>query len=806
MGSASVPDSAVLRVLLVDNYDSYTYNVYQMISVVEVEGYRVVVDVIYNDSVSWEALKPKIDKLYHAIVLSPGPGTPDSASDVGICGDILKACTSIPILGVCLGHQALAHTYGARIVKAPVPYHGRLSRITFSAGQENKTSKLFSDIPGDDFQVVRYHSLVVDDSSIPDCIHPLAWTEDEEFGLIMALRHDTYPHYGVQFHPESICTRYGDQIFRNFVKIALDFHAESFVSPPFADRAGSSEPGPCPEPARGGSAATSPTLGAKVFSIFGGEPIFVNVCPLAGEKGVDTESLFLHCCGGREKNHQDTFWLDSSSLNYSGARFSYMGTRGGKLWRKLEYSLGDDPRNVGTMVATNGEGETWERTFPKVDSTDFWDCLDEMVQDTTANVSDHGIHYLGASPDSSLPLPEGFRFMIGDDCFDDKRLPFDFQGGFVGYIGYEMKAQFGGSKRYPCGHPDASLFFADQLIVVDHRDGAIFLLELCEQKLERPSEWMRGVIANAAKALHAEKRCPDESRTAAAEPLSQKGMAWSRPHEEYLRDIESCKTHLVNGDSYEICLTNRLKVDGGAENTLGYYRSLRQRNPAPYSAYLNFTGPNDRLSICCSSPERFLKLTPDGTLEAKPIKGTVRRGRTPEEDLERKNSLRCSGKDRAENLMIVDLLRNDLGRVSEIGSVSVPKLMDIESYATVHQMVSTVRGKKEPGATPVDCIRNVFPAGSMTGAPKVRTMEIIDDLEREARGAYSGAIGFISATTGSFDLNVVIRTAVFTKDSTVIGAGGAITIQSEAESEFDEIQAKAEILCGGGVGSLASLK
>jgi para-aminobenzoate synthetase len=262
-------------------------------------------------------------------------------------------------------------------------------------------------------------------------------------------------------------------------------------------------------------------------------------------------------------------------------------------------------------------------------------------------------------------------------------------------------------------------------------------------------------------------------------------LSLNRSRDQYLEDVETSLDHLLVGDSYEICLTNQVSLYLDVD-PLDLYRRLRRANPAPFASYLRLGD----LTVLSSSPERFLRVTRDGEAEARPIKGTSRRGSSPDEDAVLAAALAADEKNRAENLMIVDLLRNDLGAVCEVGSVEVPEMMAVETYETVHQLVSSVRGRLRPEANATDAVRSCFPPGSMTGAPKLRTTEILDALEGSPRGVYSGAIGWFGLG-GAADLSVAIRTIVLAEGRASIGAGGAIVLDSDPEREWEEMLLKA---------------
>jgi para-aminobenzoate synthetase component 1 len=276
------------------------------------------------------------------------------------------------------------------------------------------------------------------------------------------------------------------------------------------------------------------------------------------------------------------------------------------------------------------------------------------------------------------------------------------------------------------------------------------------------------------------------------------GLRSSFTHRGYLDAVTRVREYIIAGDIFQANLSQRFEAPL-EEDPWHLYRRLREVNPAPFAAYLEWGG----VAVASASPERFLELSPAGRVETRPIKGTRPRGTSPEHDQALGQALQESEKDRAENLMIVDLLRNDLSRVCRPGTVRVPELFALEQYRTVHHLVSTVEGRLAEGKDAADLLAATFPGGSITGAPKVRAMEIIAELEPSRRGIYCGSIGYWSVT-GALDTSIVIRTLLAAGGKLFFSAGGGIVADSDPEQEYQETLDKARALLTAIAGAVAT--
>jgi len=364
----------------------------------------------------------------------------------------------------------------------------------------------------------------------------------------------------------------------------------------------------------------------------------------------------------------------------------------------------------------------------------------------------------------------------------DYRSDLPFLGGAVGYLAYDLCHHLEVLPRTAVDDvdiPDCFLGFYDGIVIIDHARDKTFVaaLGISGDKREKVQSLVQRISQEVKK---------DESISAEIdkEPVR---LTSNFTKEEYLKAVEKVKEYIRAGDIYQANLTQRFTCRL-KETPLALYRKLREINPAPFASFIDFgTG-----YIVSSSPERFIRIT-DRIIETRPIKGTRPRGKTPEEDISNKEELLASEKDKAELLMIVDLERNDLGRVSKTGTVKVPQLFHLEEYRTVYHLVATIVGELKPECDVVDCIKAAFPGGSITGAPKIRAMEIIDELEPTQRNVYTGSIGYLGFN-GDADLNIVIRTIVCKDKKAFFQVGGGIVWDSDAEMEYEETLHKAKAL------------
>ena len=374
-----------------------------------------------------------------------------------------------------------------------------------------------------------------------------------------------------------------------------------------------------------------------------------------------------------------------------------------------------------------------------------------------------------------------------------------FQGGAVGYIGYDYGARLERlpSARYDdLGIPDVVLGLYDWVIAWDHLAGRAWVISIGARAAERLREvraMLRGHgTADDVPAVPAVEPWPRPPRAPSfalsPDVAGALDLRSSFSRDAYLRAVERVREYIFAGDIFQANLSQRLEAPLD-EPPWALYKRLRAINPAPFAAYVE-TG---HATIMSASPERFLRVATDRSVETRPIKGTSPRGIGPEHDAALGQALIESEKDRAENLMIVDLLRNDLSRVCAPGSVRVPELFLLENYPTVHHLVSTVVGVLPAGADAVDLLQASFPGGSITGAPKVRAMEIIAELEPSHRGVYCGSIGYLSVT-GALDTSIVIRTYLALERRVYFSVGGGIVADSDPTAEYEETLTKARAL------------
>ena len=427
------------------------------------------------------------------------------------------------------------------------------------------------------------------------------------------------------------------------------------------------------------------------------------------------------------------FWLDSSLPSERSGRFSFMGA---------------DP----FLILRSRSGKT------------------DIVRDNRVQQIDQDpIDALAAILKTHRPMM--------DPCKD---IPFP--GGGVGYLGYDLGRLF---ERLPdrpkddLGLPDMHVAFYGAVIVFDHMTSRISVCGFMEDAVHELQGRFRRIAAER-------EQKTNDSTVPGVYPTRSN---FSR--HDYLHAVLRVKDYIASGDVYQVNLSQRFhtRLEMSAQEL---YLRLRRHNPAPFSAYLDLGDAQ----ILSSSPERFLRvLGKEGVVETRPIKGTRGRGETEEEDIHLAEELLQSEKDRAELVMIVDLERNDLGRVCGFGSVRVPELASIEPYASVYHLVATVTGELPPDRDIADLIRATFPGGSITGAPKLRAMEIIDELEPVSRGPYTGALGYFSFS-GDLDLNILIRSLVVKGNQAFFHAGGGIVADSDAEKEYMETLHKVRGMMG----------
>ncbi|MBG6213502.1 anthranilate/para-aminobenzoate synthase component I [Cryobacterium sp. CAN_C3] len=488
-----------------------------------------------------------------------------------------------------------------------------------------------------------------------------------------------------------------------------------------------------------------------------------------------------------------TRWTDPAAAFaalYASDRYAFWLDAGPNARTGVSY-LGAASPTSRFVTASVAEGTVTSRYVQTADAAPP-DITHETVfeflrRDLTVHVDDgpssHSASQDSASQDSGSQDSASQDSASQDSASQDS----GFELGWVGWLGYELGAQTVGAPVHESRYPDAALLEIDRMIRFDHGDRTVTLVARTSAT-EPPAivtHWFHRMTA----VLAATPQMPEPA--CVAPPRASAVPRWRHHPTDYAALVETCLAAIHDGDAYQLCLTNEIRV-AGRWHPVDTYGALRAGSPSHHGGLLRFGD----VALLSASPEQFLHVGRDRRIRTKPIKGTRPRSDEPGEDDRLKLELQHSDKERAENLMIVDLMRNDLGRIAKLGTVAVSTLLAVESYPHVHQLVSTIEAHLLPGVTVIDAIESCFPAGSMTGAPKQSAMTILQSLERGPRGIYSGAFGYIGRG-GAADLAIVIRSIVLDSNGASIGTGGGITALSDAAEEIEETRIKAAALLAG---------
>ncbi|KAI0491067.1 aminodeoxychorismate synthase [Xylaria cf. heliscus] len=849
------------RILFIDAYDSFSNNIVSLLTtVLEADVDVLPIDPVHLDpkKADFKDALGKRVRQYHAVVCGPGPGAPDVDKDVGIMKHIwdLEGQDLAPVLGICLGFQSLVVSCGAVVKRLQTGLHGMIREIDhLGSAKQDQDGNIFVDVPT--FKATLYHSLHADVGQesvpagewqsarwaspppFPDLV-PLAWTYEDRGNMVerilMGVRHRTKPFWGLQYHPESVCTEpTGHQVIVNWFQEAMAWNRATgrkpeCVSPEAKAPERPEVPGFTDAGATDGSSSwlrddsvlSSFGLDAKYFSHSLDVPLHIEV-PDIVEILQDAKSEFIVLESASAK-------LRRTGLDVRG-RYSIIALDVDEAL-KLEYRTGERHVTARYSPAPQTAQETAEKVALSPGQT-IWQFLADFWTKRR------------------MPSPE---------------TPDPFIGGFMGYTTYELGLEGIDVELYEerrHGRKDLSFAWVTRSIVIDHLEGTMRIqtlsssgpessrrwLETVAETLARSPIWSNAIPANfGGKVRQSDELTPPHTPTSGhAAPKIRVPAA-----PEYEAKVRACQDFIAAGHSYELCLTDQTLVtrptsrlegrgslsahDGDKHSSPSpsswqLYRTLRTRQPAPFASYVRLGAA----TLVSSSPERFLAFDGAGLCSMRPMKGTVRKSPAVATLAAAERILHVP-KEEAENLMIVDLVRHDLHRVCGPGNVRVPHLLRVEEYASVFQMISVVEGQlplspshadgggegknnndDEPPRviTGLDVLAASLPPGSMTGAPKKRSCEILQGLEgprARERSLYSGVVGYMDVA-GRGDWSVTIRSLFRWDDETVsssspsssstditagtgetetwhLGAGGAVTALSTPEGERDEMLIK----------------